>query len=130
GGFYDDLGNPARPSRLVRPVPYAKDPGNFHSPRIGFTPPHPNHRISWCKHAESLFDAPLQIRYAGLDPQAKYKVRVVYGGDSFRTRMRLVANEATEVHPFIPKDRDLKPVEFDIPPEATRTGTLLLNWTK
>jgi len=84
--------------------------------------------MSWFNHAESLFDGPLKMRYAGLDRQAPYKVRVVYGGDSPKKKIRLVANDSIEIHPFINKEVTFKPVEFDIPLEATRTGELNLSW--
>jgi len=88
----------------------------------------PSWRISWCRHAAALYDAPLQMRYADLDPKARYKIRVVYAGDNFRTKMRLVANDGIEVHPFITKEYPVRPVEFDIPKEATAKGELLLSW--
>ena len=39
-----------------------------------------------------------------------------------------VAGESTELHPFLLKPRDMKPLEFDIPREATRAGDLNLTW--
>ena len=39
-----------------------------------------------------------------------------------------MANDSIEVHPFLLKPRDMKPLEFDIPREATRTGVLNLTW--
>jgi hypothetical protein len=68
------------------------------------------------------------MRYTGLDAAARYKVRVVYAGDNFRARVRLLANDAVEVHPLMAKPKDVRPVEFDVPPEATRGGTLTLTW--
>ncbi len=75
-------------------------------------------------------DEPLRMHYADLDPKAEYKIRVVYGGDSPRQKMRLVANGSIEVHPFIAKQVPYQPVEFDIPREATRNGELNLTWTR
>jgi hypothetical protein len=68
------------------------------------------------------------VRYNSLDPAASYKVRVVYTGDMFQVRVRLAANESIEVHPFLLKPRDMTPLEFEIPREATRSGTLNLSW--
>ena len=68
------------------------------------------------------------MRYTGLDRAASYRVRVVYTGDMFPVRIRLAANESIEVHPYLLKPRDMTPMEFEIPPEATRTGTLNLSW--
>jgi hypothetical protein len=127
GGFYDELGNPARRPHLVRGEAYARDPGFVRSPFTGFGYA-PGWRLSWCRHADALHDAPLRMRYAGLDPKAQYKVRVTYAGDNFRTRIRLMAGDALEVHPFIVKTREVRPVEFDVPREATKNGELLLSW--
>jgi hypothetical protein len=127
GGFYDDLGNPARQPHLVRGPGYARDPAFFRSPLVGFGY-FPGWRISWCRYAQSLFDAPLALRYTGLDPAAQYKVRVVYAGDNFRPRVKLLANDKTEIHPFLRKAMPVRPVEFDIPKDATRAGELRLVW--
>ena len=53
---------------------------------------------------------------------------MIYTGDMFQVKVRLTANDSIEVHPFLAKSRDMTPVEFDIPPEATRDGTLNLTW--
>lgn len=137
GGFYDDLGNVARQPRLVRGRSFAEDPGSFHSARVDFaegpTGETPHHdagawRMSWMDHAEALYDAPLQMTYTNLDPNAHYKVRVVYGGDTPNRKIRLLANHNLEVHPYLAKPRPLKPLEFAIPAEATREGRLTLSW--
>lgn len=127
GGFYDDLGDAARQPHLVRWKDYAEDPAFLESPLIGFSY-RAAYRSSWWTHAESLNDAPLRMRYTGLDPAAQYKIRVVYAGDSPNVRIRLVANQSIEIHPLIRKPAPVAPVEFDIPPEATRGGTLDLSW--
>ena len=138
GGFYDDLGNVARQPHLVQPFSFEQDPTRMRSPRVDFeedlvwdeldeTAGVPR-RMSWADHAETLYDTPLQMHYTGLDPRAHYKLRVVYGGDNARRRIRLLANEKTEIHPFIPHPVPFKPLEFAIPPEATATGELTLNW--
>jgi hypothetical protein len=127
GGFYDELGNPSCQSHLVRGLAYDKDPGFLQSPLMGFTNV-PGWRLSWCRNAESLYDTPLRRRYTALDPKARYKVRVVYTGDNFRPKVRLLANESIEVHPFLAKPTPVRPLEFDVPPEATRTGELNLTW--
>jgi hypothetical protein len=127
GGFYDELGNPSRQPHLVRGPDYDQDPGFLRSPLAGFAY-RPGWRLSWCRHAEALYDAPLRLRYAGLDPEARYRVRVVYAGDGFRTRIRLLANDAVEVHPFLRKEPQVRPVEFDVPREATPGGSLTLTW--
>ena len=89
----------------------------------------PGRRISWCRHAEALYDAPLVLRYSDLDRDAQYRVRVVYAGESNRVRIRLSANDGLEIHPLIPKERPIRPVEFDIPKSATAGGKLKLSWS-
>ena len=82
-------------------------------------------------HAESLWDTPLKMRYSGLDRTARYRVRIVYAGDVFsgNSLIRLVANETYQIHPFIKKELPIKPMEFDVPGEATRGGELTLTFT-
>lgn len=117
GGFYDDLGNTAREPHLVR----AEDT------RAGFGPSGARRR-SWWDHAEALYDAPVRLHYTGLDPSAPYKVRVVYAGENPRRKIRLVAGEKLEIHPFIEKPVPTRPVEFEIPHEAVERGELDLSW--
>ena len=62
------------------------------------------------------------------DRGASYRLRIVYTGDMFQVPIRLMANGSVEIHPFLQKPRDMTPMEFDIPPEATRPGTLDLSW--
>jgi hypothetical protein len=132
GGFYDDLGDPRRQAHLVMGAPYEKDPEFRNSPLIGFGGRRPDQgwRMSWYTDAESLFDAPLRMRYDELDPNAQYKIRVVYGGDMPRVPVRLVANGSVEIHGYRQKPLPVAPLEFTIPREATRTGKLDLEWTR
>ena len=71
GGFYDDLGNPARQPHLVHGsgfrVTGGDDPAFFASPLTHFED-FPSLRTSWKDQALALYDAPLQMRYTGLDP--------------------------------------------------------------
>jgi hypothetical protein len=131
GGFYDDLGDLAGHPHLLRGLGPTKDPEFRASSLIGFgypefcAAPVP---LAWKRWAESLFDAPLELHYANLDARARYKVRVVYSGDSPELKIRLVAAENSEVHPFITKPLPIRPLEFDIPLDATRAGDLTLRW--
>jgi hypothetical protein len=130
GGYYDDLGDSSQQPHLVRGLPYDEDPQRFKSAMTGFGY-RPDWRLSWMTHAESFWDTPLQMRYAGLDPAATYRVRVVYAGDVFSTNtlIRLVANDKYEIHPPISKPSPVKPLEFDVPVEATRGGELTLTFS-
>ncbi|MEX2306105.1 MAG: hypothetical protein WD738_00835 [Pirellulales bacterium] len=135
GGFYDDLGNPLRQPHLIRDESYAKDPGNLETPTVGFRSDL-SWRRSWCTHVDGLYQTPVTMHYRDLDPFARYKLRVVYAGDYFAVQVRLVAICASanaekreiEVHPFQSKPQPVKPVEFDIPMDATSNGELTLTW--
>ena len=130
GGFYDDLGDPSQQPHLVRGLPYEEDPQRFESTMTGFGY-RPDWRLSWMTHAESFWDTPLRMRYTGLDRSAQYRVRIVYAGDVFsmNTLIRLVANEKYEIHPPVRKESPIKPLEFDVPVEATRGGELTLTFS-
>ena len=130
GGFYDDLGNPAKQPHLVRGLPFEEDPQRLKSTMTGFGY-RADWRLSWMTHAESFWDTPLQMRYTGLDPKTAYRLRIVYAGDVFSmtTPVRLVANDKYEVHPPMQKPSPIKPVEFDVPVEATRGGDLTLTFS-
>ena len=138
GGFYDDLGNSACQPHLQRGLGFSEDPGCFQSTRADFEEdlvvdepdenPGVARRVSWMDHAEALYDAPLRMVYSGLDPKARYTVRVLYAGDSPKRKIRLVANDTLEVHPYLAKPMPFKPLEFPIAPAATQQGKLTLNW--
>jgi len=83
--------------------------------------------MSWITVTEGVYDSPVRLRYTSLDPKAKYKIRVVYWGDNPRPKLRMVANERTEVHGWLDRPVPFKPLEFDIPEEATAGGTLNLS---
>ena len=63
------------------------------------------------------------ITVAGL----KIEVTVV-ASDNGRAKLRLLANDSVEIHPFIAKKSPLSPVTFDIPKEAVSSGELTLTW--
>ena len=129
GGFYDDLGDPANRPHLEPGEGFEKDPAFFHTPRTGFgsrrnTP----WRTSWYRHIEALYGNSIKLRYTGLDPSAHYKIRFTQSGDGTPRATRLVANGKFEIHPMRKKDLEVKPVEFDIPVDATSGGDLTLEW--
>jgi hypothetical protein len=130
GGYYDDLGVQDAQPHLVAPPAFREDPGPYHSGLTGFGMS-PNWRLSWMSHAEAFYDGALQMKYAGLDPTARYKVRVVYAGDDIddeSVRVRLTADEAHEVHGPMAKPVPVAPVEFVVPAAATADGALTLTW--
>ncbi len=147
GGFYDDLGKLGEQPHLVRGPGFEKDPqflasshvttatqsdgsrnlvkSDFALVGMGWQPVGP---FSWWDHAETYYDAPLVMRYTDLDRAAQFKVRVVYAGGNMQALIRLIADDKFEIHPLIKKE--LKPVEFDVPREATADGELTLAWTQ
>jgi len=68
------------------------------------------------------------LHYDQLDPRAYYKLRVVYAGDQPSRKIRLVASDNIEIHPFMPKPVPPNPLEYELPPETTKSGELTLNW--
>ena len=130
GGYYDALGIVNQRPHLAMGETYAQDPDFLKSPLISFgSSPQRGWRTTTAADGEIIQDRPLRMRYTDLDPSAKYKVRVTYGGDSRRVAVRLTAN-SMEVHPFREKGATQEPVEFEIPQQATATGTLTLEWTR
>ena len=149
GGFYDDLGNSAMQPHLVKEGPgYDRDPGGYHSVRSEYAafsggligrssadalrPDGPArfllHPTAWWTWAETRYETPLTMRWEQLDPRSSYKVRVVFAGRPEDPRIRLEANGSIEVHPWLRRPQSMQPLEFEIPAEATRTGTLTLRW--
>jgi hypothetical protein len=135
GGFYDDLGDPTNQPHLVGKTFNPKDPGYLKTPTIGFRSEN-SWRRSWCTHVDGLYETPVTMRYSGLDPKAHYKLRIVYAGDNFEAKVRLVAvpgssgqhSNDVEIHPFQQKPYPVAPVEYEIPAEAISSGELTLTW--
>jgi hypothetical protein len=135
GGFYDDLGNPSCQPHVVRGGSYEQDPGFLATPTIGFRS-ELAWRRSWCSHVDGLYKTPVTMHYDNLDSQAPYKLRIVYAGENFDVKVRLVATAAStnagareiEIHPFQSKPQPVRPVEFAIPSNATSSGKLTLTW--
>ena len=130
GGFYDDLGNSQLQPHLVRAAGFDEDPGPYRPGSTGFVF-RPSVRLSWVTYAESFFDDPLTLRYPELDASARYKLRVVFGGDlATPARIRIVANGTIEISPHVAKSSPPAPMEFDIPAAATAGGSLTLEFTR
>jgi hypothetical protein len=127
GGFYDDLGNPSRQPHLVPGPGLAADP-MLRLTRVGLGS-RPDWPLAWCQNAESLYDAPLRMRYTDLDPTARYRLKVVYSGGSLAPKVSLEA-EGVVIHPLLAKPDPVRPLEFDIPRAATADGVLNLTWTE
>lgn len=133
GGFYDELGNVSNRPHLLLGEGWKRDPAFRHTPQVGVVYPDrwgDTAPMAWKHWAESLYDAPIQMRYEGLDPARNYRVRVVYSGSGPHAKIRLQANGNTEVHPYLTRAWPPAPQEFSIPAAATSSGTLTLSWTR
>ena len=134
GGFYDDLGNANRQPHLVIPADYTADPGHLRHPFFGIardTRDSPSWRLSWINQAEIMWDAPLEMHYSNLDPQATYKLRIIYGGELNPNRiLRLMADERYELQPYTLIEKPIDAVEIPIPREAVADGDLRLKWNR
>jgi len=136
GGWYDDLGAGQASPRLVGRADPEGDPAFLRSPLRGYAYRHADGpvRRAWCGYTCALADRALEMRYDGLDPQACYRVRVVYAADTPQAPLRMDAvrsdGRTVEVHPYILKPSPQRPLTFDVPPEATRDGTLTLRWRR
>ena len=139
GGFYDDLGCAGRQPHLVNAERWEADPGFVESPqdehievvtrideRTGEVAMRP-WRQSWFDQAQTLYSTPLEMRYTGLDPKARYRLRVVYTG-RFRPTMRLVADGAYTIHEALPQPSEPERLEFEVPTEASADSILALAW--
>ena len=122
GGFFDDVGNPTQQPHFVQ-KPGAEPP---------WISPRDDGPLSWASYAMSGRRDPVSLTYTGLDPEAQYRVRVVYSGGlvSQEQGIRLMANGNIAVHPYMKKPQPVRPVEFDVPVEATRDGKLILEWDR
>jgi hypothetical protein len=131
GGFYDDLGNPMAQPHLDRGLPYEDDPAHLKSP-LSAVHPRPGEvwPMAWQTVAESRDDAPLRLRYRQLNPALRYRIRLVYAGEDVAFDFRLVADNQYEIHGWRKKEKPVRPLEFDIPQEATRDGELVLEFQR
>ena len=81
------LRRPRQPSAAAAPGPRTGLRGGPRLPALGSasaSASRPGWPLAWCQNAQTLYDAPLLMHYDGLDPRARYRVRVVYAGDNFR----------------------------------------------
>lgn len=128
GGYYDDLGDAARQPHLVRGEGQG-DPEFRHTALCAFAFPdeHPaSAPLEWKRWASSMYGAPLEMHYRGLDDGARYRLRVVYAGNP-RIRMSLEAGGKV-VHPLQARPQPQQAQEFAVPPGAVHGGELRLVW--
>lgn len=131
GGFYDDLGDLDNQPHVVKGERYGDDPAFLQSPFVGFTiyERTKHWRVSWARYMQTLYGQPLEMHYSDLDPTAQYEVKVTYTGNAFEPRIQLVADDEYVVHSYMDKPMPVEPVTFDVPGEATKDGSLTLQWS-
>ena len=142
GGYYDDLGNSGREPHLVHTKAWSDDPGFLESPQDEFTRGWNDSdgqaltaRLSWLDQAQTLYRTPLRMQYSGLDPYASYTLRVLYGG-RFQSQMQVFTGSGLELREAKPPESGTgigiahlpQPTEYLIPREATRSGSLQIEW--
>jgi len=130
GGFYDDLGDPNRQPHLVpNSVPFVENPDFRKSTFTSFDYKADRPR-EWWTNVLSMYDAPLQMRYEGLDAKAKYKIRVVYSAERARNVKVRMDADGQQIHDLMLKPEEMTPLEFEIPQSATADGVLNIRWTR
>lgn len=132
GAYYDDLGNPGREPHLVRGVGFVGDPEFYQTAIDGVADHTPGDGWRWSQltYAETLYEFPLRLHYAGLDPARRYRLRVTYAGEEYALPLRLTANHSLEIHPPLERAANPQTLEFVLPAEATRSGELNLEWAR
>lgn len=93
GGFYDDLGDPGNSPHMVTPLSWDADPDYYANPsedralvkdqhwsKLAGAPPLalPLMPVSWQTTVNTFYQAPLKLRYEGLEKNGNYSVEVVY----------------------------------------------------
>jgi len=134
GSYYDNFGKPGQQPHLVRQRPWEEDPSGFDAPRNDYGQPRDrttlaldDNRLSWYALAETLYGTPLQARYTGLDPNARYRLRITYAG-RYNPTMSLFANGTHEIHGLLQQPRPIAQREYELPQTLTSGGTLELEW--
>jgi hypothetical protein len=130
GGFYDDLGDPNRQPHLVpSSVPFAESP-DFRKGVFAASEYRPDRPREWWTNEMSMYDGPLQLHYDGLDKDAKYKIRIVYTAEfNSKLKVRMEA-DGQQIHDYMTKPEEMKPLEFDVPASVTADGELNIRITR
>ncbi len=129
GGYYADLSNAYDCPYIVKGLDYEKDPGFYNTShrRFPYWKDAQPIRRSWRGYTGNLNDIPFRMHFPEIDPDAQYMVRLVYSDTEQEIKIRLMAEETIEIHPFINKPYPRESIQFDIPREATCRGELKLS---
>ena len=123
GSFYDDVGNVAKSQHVVRGEALNTDPLMKENPNPGHwwrDSGYSRARPSW----QVSMNWPVAVKYEHLDPDARYLVRMTGYGDA-HLRMN-----GTQVTPILYGRETGEFKEFPVPPDAVKSGELILTWDK
>lgn len=127
GGFYDNFGAPGEQPHLVRKGDYS-DPEFKTEPNMA-RDTEPHFKRAWNAFADTRYESDMYAQYDGLDPQARYTVRVIYAGDNMQRKMRMGA-DGTLIHDYVDRPNPPAPLEFDLPQEVTADGSVTLTFAQ
>ena len=132
GALYDDLGRPDAEPHLVRGTGFAADPQMYDTAIDGIADrtPEDGWPLPALDYAEALYDQPIRLHYAGLDPHRRYRLVATYAGEDYTLPMTLTANGRYTLQSAFARTSNPMTVEIAIPPAATAGGTLDLAWTR
>lgn len=150
GGQYHCLGDlDTFKAHVLSDHCYAEDPGFLRSPVINCDPYgimmhfhanrhwHNEYPISknWIRRARTIYGTPLRARFEGLNPSARYLLRVTYPDlldmPSSKTFAAKLYAGGMLIHDRVAyrKETNHYPIyEYELPREATQSGELLLTW--
>ncbi|QDT51363.1 hypothetical protein Pan258_54520 [Symmachiella dynata] len=121
GSFYDDIGHVGKSPHVIRGEAINTDPEGRHAWNPGHTwvdEGRSRRRLSWLHHMRW----PVGVDYDGLDPDARYIVRLTGQGESPLRgdgKKLPVTKRASQIGEF---------QEFAVPAELTADGALRLTW--
>lgn len=121
GSFYDDIGHVGKSPHVIRGEAINTDPEGRHAWNPGHTwvdEGRSLRRLSWLHHMRW----PVGVDYDGLDPDARYVVRLTGQGESPLRgdgKKLPVTKRASQIGEF---------QEFAVPAELTADGALRLTW--
>ena len=121
GSFYDDVGHVGKSPRVIRGEGMNTDPEvmrHENASHAWWDGGMSRKRLSWQHHMRW----PVGMMYEGLDPAARYAIRIMGQGES-RLRANGVALTPTTDSRGIGAFR-----EFPVPPDLTSSGQLRLTW--
>jgi hypothetical protein len=81
-------------------------------------------------YAEALYETPLHMHYDNLNSSVHYHLRVMYAGEDYALPLALVANATLQLQAPTQRKTNPQTVEYDLPRETTRSGTLDLMWSR